>query len=358
MEDDTPEFVDLSVESIPGMPSFTSARLIPARALMLLHARARLTNGKEIDVIWAPEPGAAMAAFDGGADDFMGNASFSFGAIVLAPYANRVRGRYLPEDHSIETRVGDRIIRLPANGGGKKPNAEKYAIHGLILQDRAEVLYRDETHVSGLIRAGDFGHGWPSKTELTVQWGLTPTELSLRVRAQNVGTEDLPIGLGWHPYFAIPSGERAQAQMRLPARSRIVVNNYDEVLPTGELCPVVDTRFDFRAEGGRPLGPDDLDDCFVDLDKDDCGSTVCELTDPAARYGLRISSPSPEISAIQTFTDITRPFVVIEPQFNWANPFGNEWGPNPRTGMVMLKPGTCVEYCVNLQLFDPPHGAK
>ena len=138
--------------------------------------------------------------------------------------------------------------------------------------------------------------------------------------------------------------------MRIPAHSRVVVNNYDEVLPTGEVLPVAGTRFDFRAVGGAPL-LHDLDDCFVEIDKTSSGATVCEVIDPAAQYGLTISGASPQISAIQTFAD-NRPLIVIEPQFNWADPYGSEWSGRD-TGMVLLKPSETVDYSVVLELFTP-----
>ena len=63
--------------------------------------------------------------------------------------------------------------------------------------------------------------------------------------------------------------------------------------------------------------------------------------------------PSPQISAIQTYAPPDRAFVVIEPQFNWANPYGGEWGSGRDTGMALLQPGEAVEYCVRLKLFTP-----
>jgi galactose mutarotase-like enzyme len=352
------EFVDVHLEPAHSRdPVFVGASFIPQRALMLFQARARFSDGREFDVLAAPAPGEAAKALDGGPQDFMGNASFSFGAALLVPYANRIRGDYSADSGTIETLISGRRLRLPANGGGKDPGAEKYAIHGLILARSAEEVQVESgntiAHVSGRIRAGDFGVHWPSATDIRIRWVLRHKALSVHLTAQNVGNEDLPIGVGWHPYFALPSGMRQQARLHLPARSRIVVNNYDDVLPTGEVSAVTGTRFDFRAAGGAALGYQYLDDCFVDLEKTSSGETVCIIIDPAAGYGLKMRSSSPEISAIQTFTRPDRPFVVVEPQFNWADPYGPEWGPDRRTGMVVLQPMQKVEYAVILEMFTP-----
>ena len=64
----------------------------------------------------------------------MGVHSFRFGGAILLPFANRIRGRLLPDGGAIETKVLDKDIRLPADWHGKRPGAEKCAMHGLILR--------------------------------------------------------------------------------------------------------------------------------------------------------------------------------------------------------------------------------
>ena len=208
------------------------------------------------------------------------------GAAFLAPFVNRIRGHYLPATREIETQVATTTVRLPANGGGNGPGATKYAIHG-------------------------FGGRWPSSLHFDFSIWLTSETFSAVLTATNTGSKPAPVGLGWHPYFNLPSGIRAQARMRLPASARLPVNNYDEVLPNGDVALVEGTAYDFRAAGGRELGTLYLDDCFVDLAKGSGGETVCDVIDPAAGYGLRIVSESPEITAIQTFAPPDRALVVM-----------------------------------------------
>lgn len=56
---------------------------------------------------------------------------------------------------------------------------------------------------------------------------------------------------------------------------------------------------------------------------------------------------------MQTFAPPDKPFVVLEPQFNWADPFGALWREPRGKGMVTLAPGESVAYRVRLELFDP-----
>jgi galactose mutarotase-like enzyme len=181
---------------------------------------------------------------------------------------------------------------------------------------------------------------------------LRADSFTLRVTARNVGGEVLPMGIGWHPYFNVPSGRRQQARLHLPARSRTLVNDYDEVLPTGEVVPVAGTPYDFSAPGGRAAGDLYLDDCFVDLETS-AGEVAAEVTDPAASYGLRVVAASPPVRAIQVYAPPDKAFIVVEPQFNRADPFGPEWGEGAETGMALLEPGESVVYSARLELFTP-----
>jgi aldose 1-epimerase len=161
------------------------------------------------------------------------------------------------------------------------------------------------------------------------------------------------MGIAWHPYIAQPSGRRQQARLHVPARRRVLVDNYDEVLPTGEVVPVAGTPYDFSAPGGWPLGELYLDDCFVDLVRSAAGPAVAEVVDEAGGFGLRVVAASPHIQAIQVYGPPEKGFVVLEPQFNRADPFGPEWEPDVDTGMAILAPGQSVTYSARLELFNP-----
>ena len=63
-------------------------------------------------------------------------------------------------------------------------------------------------------------------------------------------------------------------------------------------------------------------------------------------------SSSPEIKTIQMYAPPPMQFVAIEDQFNFANPFGKEWG-KMDTGMVTLKPGQSTKWHVRLHVFVP-----
>ena len=177
-----------------------------------------------------------------------------------------------------------------------------------------------------------------------MEYRLTSTTLELVVEVTNAGTKPLPVGIGWHPWFNLPSGDRSQALLRVPAKSRTAVNDYDEVLPTGEFLMLAGTPYDFSR--ARPLKGLYLDDCFTDLE----GRTA-EVIDPAGGLGLRVSSAAP-VKAFQVYAPPDRPIVVVEPQFNLADPFGAEWK-GADTGIVVLQPGERTRYDARVELFAP-----
>ncbi|MEO8115511.1 MAG: aldose 1-epimerase [Phenylobacterium sp.] len=332
----------------PRGPAFLEAQILPDRGMMLLQARLRLPSGELVDALFAPDADQAAKDLDGGADDFAGNKAFAFGGAILAPYANRIRGRALSDTREIEALIDGRKVRLPRNWGGKAEGAEQYAMHGLILDAGFTCRQTAPDRLTGRLAAGDFGGRWPARTELDVEWRLAAGALHLSIEARNLGAEPLPMGLGWHPYFALPSGDRTQARLRLPAALRAEINDYDEVLPTGRLLPVAGTPFDFNA--AAPLGELYLDDCFTDLRRE-AGQAAVAIEDPASDLGLLVTSASALTKAIQVYAPPDKAFVVVEPQFNLADPFGAEWPAGTDTGMASVPPGGTVRYDAQIQAY-------
>lgn len=331
--------------------------------MMTLQITAHLPGRGATDLLYAPSLENVREVF-AAPEDFPGNTSFLLGGAILLPYANRIPGMLAPDRRTIETAVPGGTVHLPANGGHWKPGGELYAIHGLMLASRMDDVQRTTTdegdHVTAFLRAGDFGGRWLSQTDVRCENVLRSDSFTLTVTATNAGTATLPMGIGWHPYFMLPSGRREQVRLHLPAHRRVLVN--EDGLPTGEIVPVAGTPYDFSAPGGRPLGALPLDDCFVDLDRSANGEIVVELVDPAASYGLRIVAMSPAIKAVQIYGPPDAPFLAVEPQLNWADPFGAQWGANTDTGMALLEPERrsstpCVSsaYCRKRTSVSPRH---
>jgi aldose 1-epimerase len=338
------------------VPEFLSVTVLPGRGMNLFQITAQLPGKGIVDILASPSLEEAASILNDGPDGSHGVHSFAFGGAFLAPYANRVRGEITPDGKNVTTRWQGKSLTLPAVWKGKEnPHAELHAIHGLILDREADELKvhdgKDGQSVTGIIHGGSFDGHWFSSTDLTISIKLTGEAVEASVTAKNVGSEPEPIGIGWHPYFAIPSGDRTQARLLVPASKIAEVNNYDDVFPTGKLIQVEGTKHDFTEQGGRPLEDIFLDDNFSQLRRKD-ESVVVDLIDPAASYGLHIRGLSNEIKTIQVYAPPAKSYVAIEEQFNFADPFSSVWG-KLDTGMVTLDPGQSVNWTVRLELFTP-----
>jgi galactose mutarotase-like enzyme len=340
-------------------PEFLSATVIPGRGMDLLQITANLPGKGTTNVFFAPPLSEVQTKLSGSDPaDKNGNGSFAYGGAFLVPYPNRIRGKLSDDKQSIITSWHGKTLTLPANFSGKKPGAELHSIHGLILTSKTDDIKvadsADGQTVTGTIHAGDFGGHWLSKTDLDFTIELAGKDVTATITAKNVGDQEEPMSIGWHPYFAIPSGDRTQARLQIPAAMMALVNNYDDVFPTGKLVPVKGTKYDFNAPEGKPLDNMFLDDNFSKLTRTD-GAVDVQLTDPAASYGMHVLGASPEIKTVQVYapTDPGKNFVAIEEQFNFGDPFGKQWH-GTDTGMVTLKPGASVTWKVKLELFTPP----
>ena len=312
-----------------GEPAFLDATFLPSRGLSIRQARARLPDRQSVDLL---------------------HDSLSFAGAILLPFANRIRGRLEPDGTMLDANVLGKRVRLPANWSGKEQGAEKCAIHGLMFDVPMRVAERGPDYVVGVFDAGNFAGHWPSRTFVQMTATLRSSELELSVTAQNTGRDPLPIGIGWHPYFAIPSGDREHARLHVPAAHRARVTNYDDVFPTGEIVDVAGTPYDLTSLDGAPLGSQYFDDMFVGLEKTSSGYTEIELHDASSRYLMRLTALSRQVTAVQVYAPQGRPFVAIEPQFNWTDPFSDVWPADVNTGMVVLPPDADVTWAVRWEL--------
>jgi aldose 1-epimerase len=336
-------------------PEFLSVTLFPGRGMNMFQITANLPGKGETNLLHSPSVAEAAKELTGTGPDEYGKLNSSFGGAFLVPYPNRIIGPLSADGKTITTSWRGHTLVLPANWSGKKPGAPKHAIHGLIFLDKAEDLKTQDTAdgqtLTGVIHAGNFGGHWLSDTDLNFTIALTGDAVDSTITAKNIGNEDEPMAIGWHPYFEIPSGDRSQARLHVPGMMLAEVNNYDDVFPTGKLKPVKGTKYDYTAPDGAPLDNNFLDDNFSHLERTD-GAVTVKLLDPKADYGILVQGLSPEIKTVQVYAPVDKNFTAIEEQFNFADPFGKEWK-GMDTGMVTLHPGQSVTWNVRLKLTSP-----
>ncbi len=335
-------------------PEFTSVTLAPGRGMELIQITANFPGKGSVNVLASPDLATAKAMLDE-KDTANGDLGYRLGSAFLVPYPNRIRGKLSADGKTLTTSWEGHPVTLPANNIGKNAGAERHAMHGLILKAKTDDVKVKNIpggqEVTGVIHAGNFGGHWFSKTDLDVTITLTSEAVDASIVAHNVGSEPEPMAIGWHPYFALPSGDRSQVRIHIPGSNLAEVDNYDNVFPTGKIKPVDGTQYDLRAADGVPLGKNFYDDNWSKLEWKN-GVVTVKVIDPKAKYGVDILGLSPEIKTIQMYAPPAMQFVAIEDQFNFADPFGKEWG-KMDTGMVTLKPGQSTKWHVRLHVFVP-----
>jgi aldose 1-epimerase len=79
--------------------------------------------------------------------------------------------------------------------------------------------------------------GFPFPFIVTVRYVLTAGEFSCHTHVQNTGSKNMPVGIGWHPYFQIGE-DISQYQVKVPANTSFVIT--DAYINTGAEMPFDD----------------------------------------------------------------------------------------------------------------------
>ncbi len=332
---------------------FTSVTLLPGRGLNTFQITANLPGRGETELLRSPSLEVAAQQLNGQGDDAFGNLNHSFGGAFLIPFTSRAGGELSPDKSIVNVVWHGKTIHLPNDYLGH------YSVHGLLNMMKAENLHVTKTPggptLTAVIHAGNFNGYWLSKTDVHFRIGLTADAVDIQVTATNVGDEPEPMGMGWHPFLRILSGDRAQARVHLPADLYGVVDTIDG-RPTGELKPVEGTPKDYRSPQGAPIPDASTSINFSKLTRTSGGpdgSIDAWLADPEANYAIRVRGLSPEIRTLHLWSAKGDTFCAIEEQYNYMDAFGAEWN-GMDTGMVTLKPHESTTWHVRLELFDPP----
>ena len=170
--------------------------------------------------------------------------------VPLIPWPGRVAdGRY---------RFGDHEYQLDLT----EPDKHN-ALHGLMSWRPWRAVERQEHRVVMAARLHP-QPGYPFALDATVHYALGSEGLRVRIEVTNIGDAACPFAAGHHPYLSAGPGHVDEARLTVPAATRIVTDS-QRLLPTGREA-VAGTGWDFRA--GRLMGPQHVDDCFTDLDRD------------------------------------------------------------------------------------------
>jgi len=226
----------------------------------------------------------------------------SHAGAILFPFANRINaGKY--EFHG-------NTFQLPCNEPGRDN-----AIHGLIFD---KMFYIDEAFEGSKSARVVLSYtennppdGFPFPFKVELKYTLKEEALSLEVKIHNIGEEDFPFNLGWHPYFCVNHFD--SSFLSFQSHKQVIFN--DNLISLGMAETPIPDPYSLKNET--------LDDCFVLLDK-----TVELYTDD---YTINISG-KPKSDYLQIYAPPKEKRLAVEPMTGISDSF------NHKRGIHILKP--------------------
>lgn len=247
--------------------------------------------------------------------------------VVLFPFPNRLRdGRYQWDGHTYQFPVNDARTNNALHGfGATKP----MRINQLDLSPEGATIgceYQD---------SGDHP-AYPFPFTFNIQFSIDRRNQFTAVMAfQNDGTEPIPVGLGWHPYFSL-SEKVDELKLLFPPCEMVGIDQ--RMLPNGKRY-----AYDQFAEL-KPLGANTLDNCFA-LSEDRVEASVYMHGDKGEmRYWQETGKN--KYNFLQVFTPPYRTAIALEPMTCNVDAFNNG------EGLIRLEPLDSVDATFGLK-FTP-----
>lgn len=274
----------------------------------------RKTCGK-LALTLAPELGGAIASLTWGDTNILrplptqGERRANLaGCFPLAPYSNRIaNGTFTFSGEHIEL----------AKNFGDHP----HSIHGNSWQLPWQLINNDETGIMLALHHNAEGQNskhWPWSYKAMQYFVLNENSLKITLSYLNLAEHAVPVGLGFHPYFA--NANEAEVQF---IAERVLLNDENH-LPQDEVPVPPQWNYEhFR----RPL-PASVDNCFTGW------SGKATVRWPHQRVQAEISSTDTH-NAVFFIPPAEKNFVAIEPVTNINNAI-NDLSPDSNRGAMHL----------------------
>ncbi len=243
-------------------------------------------------------------------------------SFVLIPYSNRLRdGHFTFSGRSYQLRDED-----------------KHAIHGDVRDRPWSVQERTENHVMLDFDSRNVANlNFPFPFAARLSYLLEDSSLLSRIELINSGTDSMPAGCGFHPYFnrRLP-GSTGEVELQLSVKG---VYPGETPLPTGSAVPIEGYQ-DFSKQ--RPLDVE-LDHCFAGWGR----QAVMEW--PGTRISARIEAEA-SMEHVIVFSPPGKEFFAIEPVTNANDGFNLYAKGDTNCGVVVLQPSESLTAGFRMQI--------
>ncbi len=291
------EFAHDSGSSIQVIPSFGGA----------LHSLKLIKENEEISLLrTSSDPNYFNKILKPGY-----NGSF------LAPFPNRLsNGKY---------NWTEKEFQFPHNDFGRTN-----ALHGSVYDQQFNVTQSNNDNTLNLEfdYQGTFNY-YPFPFHITQIFELHPSKLVIRTKVDNTGHEQIPYGIGWHPYFDI--GKKVdELILEIPADKYYEVD--DLYIPTS-------LSTESRFQKAERIANTKLDTCYK-VSKTKNSTTVF---DEDRNMELKIVLGE-GYDYLQYYIPEDRMSIAIEPMTCAPNAFNNG------DGLIMLEAGSSLEreFCIEI----------
>ncbi len=244
---------------------------------------------------------------------------------LLAPFPNRLkRGTYEWDNKKYRFFLNDSITQN--------------ALHGFLMDQKMEVtatdLTKDHAVISCAYEYDAHVEGYPFPFLFEVTYTMKePNSFEVKMRFQNKGSQPIPIGLGWHPYFQLDNNIDKQL-LQMPASQMVGVDEF--MIPTGK-------RYDYdEFETLKPLKSTILDNCFALSDTTKSAEVFLQNSTHCMRYWQETGKN--KYNYLQVFTHPDRISIAIEPMTCNIDAFNNG------DGLVVVVPREAIEVSCGVEL--------
>jgi aldose 1-epimerase len=223
------------------------------------------------------------------------------GIPFLAPWANRMAGSGFWAN-------GKRYVFNP-DLGSVRVDASGIAIHGMLAASplwEIEELRGDNRSASVTSHLAFWKHpelmaNWPFAHEYEMTYRLSDGVLEVKTKLVNLSAEQMPVSIGFHPYFNIPGVPRSEAIAHVPARLHVETNR--QLVATGQLTP--NTLPDDVS-----LKDHTFDDGFTGLKRDSGGHAIFSVEADGKKIDV-VYGPKYQVAVI--YAPPGQNFICFEP---------------------------------------------
>ena len=222
------------------------------------------------------------------------------------------------------------------------------SMHGFLMGMELEVSAADKCGCTLVLQSSPITHGWyPYDFVLQLQYRLEGESLELCYTIKNTDRRRLFYGLGGHPGFRVPLGDRSRFEDCLLQFSAPEAITRVELTSTG-YASGAEALLYVDSDGRLPLRHDlFVRDAIV---LKNTGRTVT-LTDPGCGHGVRMFAPDFPYLGLWHNPGREAPFLCLEP---WSTLPGKEADIEElcdRSDIRMLEPGKEESLCWRIQVF-------